>query len=103
MTRVGRICFDFGAKAPDVDIYQSTVTENAVTPDLFEQVLSGKYRAGVICEFNEQAELGLCEMNLLAASSNESFLRDYFKIIESEAGVSWRCWSGPAQHRSNPS
>src|SRR6266508_5781247 len=82
VTRVGRVGFDLGAQAADVDIDEAAVAEVVVLPHAVEQFFPAEHLAPVQGELAEQAELGFREVYFFAALEHLALLGDELEVAE---------------------
>ena len=97
VTGVGRVGFDLGAQPTDVDVDQATVAEVTVAPDPFEEDLAAEHPTRARRQLDEQAELGLGEVHLVAVAQHHALVGDDLEVAELEVGDGRIGGAGPPQ------
>ena len=85
-----------------MDVDESTVAEVVVAPHLLQERFAAEHATGVRCEFHEQAELGLGEVDLLAVAGDRALLGDDLEVGEPHAGHPGVGRPGPSEQRPDP-
>src|SRR6478736_679869 len=99
MTWVRRIGLHLGAQSSDVDVDQASVAEVPVAPHLVEEGLPAEHPSGVLSQLDEQAELGLGEVDLFASEGDLALFGDDLEVAEGELVVAARDRAHAPQQR----
>src|SRR5690606_5399620 len=96
---VGRVRLDLRAQPPDVDVDQAAVAEVAVAPHPLEQRLAAEHPARARRQLDEEAELGLGEVDLLALAPDDALLGDDLEVAEAKVRAARVAGPDPAEQR----
>src|SRR6476646_2762173 len=86
VARVGRVVLDLGPESPDVHVDETAVAEVAVAPHPLQQRLAAEHPAWARRQLDEEAELGLREVDLAPAARDQALLGRDLELAEAEAG-----------------
>jgi hypothetical protein len=82
-----------------VDVDQAAVAEVAVAPDALQQDLAAEHPAGAGGQLDQQLELGLGEVDLVAGATDHALVGDDLEVAEPQVGAGRVAGAGPAQQR----
>ena len=84
------LILDLHPQAADVGVDEARIAEVLVAPHPLEQLIARQHRAGVVGELAQQPELGLGQVELLAALERDALLAAQLDVAERTDRRQWR-------------